>query len=600
MDFKKLIALGLTATVMLSGAAFADGETGAGGGTEVTDPAGPTDPNPVEKFTLTVDPTENCTVSIDGDSTISSKEAEKDTNVVLKAEAAEGYEFVNWTDLDGKELSAENPYTVTVTENTTVKAVVKETEKTEPTVSITGTAKVGETLTAEVTNVAEGTEISYQWSMASVKTSVYKDIENAKEKTLALTDDMENKYIKVTATIGTEEPTVLTAIADTKVASSDNAPVATVVTIDYSKEVIKYDEAKYVVANEDKSKVISSYSSSLAEDDIGYIVPGKAIYVKKIAADASDDSVWTKIELPARPVMTQEVYATNASYGSKDGKLTNFVAGKMEYKLSTESTWHAVNKQGVYNLAPGEYWVRLRATDESFSSEYKTVIVGQDSKASPGSSGESSGGGTYYSKNGIYGKTDTVAPTTPSTSAKASFDDIDGHWAKAEIVRAVEKGLFSGVSDNEFDPDGTTTRGMIVTLVARLDGAELDGYTESKFADVSMDDYFGKSVAWASDKGVVTGVDENSFDPNASLTREQIAVILYRYAKFAGKDTSATADISGFADYANVSEYAVEALSWANGAGIVSGRDGNMLEPKGTATRAEVATMLMRFTDNIK
>lgn len=610
MSIKKLLALGLSLTVMLSGAVFADGEGGNDGGGEgggaIVDPV-------VEKVALTALEVENCTVKIDGE-TVSSKEVDKDTEVELSAVPAENYEFVKWIKVNDPEknpdgtdtdLSTSETYKLTVSEDTTVKAEVKVKEevKKDPELKLAGTAKVGETLTAELANVEESTKVTYQWSMCSTNTknSSFKNIADATEKTFTLTDDQEDKYVRVTAVIGEGETAAeLTATTAEKVATSDGAPAAKVVTIKYADEAVSYKTEKYIVTRDDKKTVIEPYESKTEDADSKTIEPGKTIYVIKKDADQADDTKWTKIELPARPVMTQEVYGTKASYGANDGKLTNLVPGKMEYKLSTDTKWYSINKQGVYNLAPGDYWVRLRATDESFASDYKVVSVGQESKGSSGGGGGKTNS-TYYSKNGQYGEISSTPTTAPSANkSKATFGDIETHWAKANIVRAVEKGLFSGIDENTFDPEGLTTRGMFITVIARLNGADLSGYKESKFADVSPEDYFGAAVAWGNEKNIITGIDENSFAPNETLSREQIAVILYRYAQLMNKAVTETADISGFADYSEVADYAKDALSWANKMGVVSGRDGNMLAPKGSATRAEVATMLIRFIDSVK
>ncbi len=214
---------------------------------------------------------------------------------------------------------------------------------------------------------------------------------------------------------------------------------------------------------------------------------------------------------------------------------------------------------------------------------------GNSNSGGNGGNGNSGGGGVSFK------------PTAPqqNTTAKASFGDIENHWAKANIVRAVEMGMFNGVAENTFDPEGTTTRGMIITIIARMNGVDLSGYQTSGFSDVNAGEWYAAAVEWGSQNGIVTGVSETSFDPNGLLTREQIATIIYRYAGKYGKDVSKKADISGFGDFDSVSEYASDAIAWANASGIVTGREGNLIDPQGTATRAEVATMLMRYLDNV-
>ena len=119
---------------------------------------------------------------------------------------------------------------------------------------------------------------------------------------------------------------------------------------------------------------------------------------------------------------------------------------------------------------------------------------------------------------------------------------------------------------------------------------------EGKFSDVSGG-WYADAVAWAAENGVVTGNADGSFNPNGAITREQIAVILYRYAQQKGYDTSKKADLSAFADAGSVSDYAKEAMAWANASGLINGMDESSLAPRGNATRAQVAAILMRFLE---
>ena len=179
------------------------------------------------------------------------------------------------------------------------------------------------------------------------------------------------------------------------------------------------------------------------------------------------------------------------------------------------------------------------------------------------------------------------------TAANNPFTDLEGHWAKDTVLNAVGQGLFSGTSATTFGPNMPVTRGMLVTVLHRMESKPTGG--TNPFTDVAAGQYYTDAVAWAASQNVVAGMSATTFAPNASITREQMAAILYRYAQNKGQDTSKRADLSSFVDADSVSAYAKEAMSWANAAGLISGRSTIELAPKGTATRAEAAAILMRF-----
>ena len=201
----------------------------------------------------------------------------------------------------------------------------------------------------------------------------------------------------------------------------------------------------------------------------------------------------------------------------------------------------------------------------------------------------------------------TVAPDTPveevkpeetvDTTTNTSFADVENHWAKEYIKKAVEKGLFKGVSENEFAPDTATTRGMLITVLGRMDNVSAGQFKTDKFTDVKEDDYFAPFVAWGVSNGIVSGMSENEFAPNDNITREQLAVMLYNYAKFKGIELGGDKEVS-FADGEAVSDWAKEAVDALSKAGVMSGRDNGNFDPKANATRAEAATMLVNFVDS--
>ena len=208
---------------------------------------------------------------------------------------------------------------------------------------------------------------------------------------------------------------------------------------------------------------------------------------------------------------------------------------------------------------------------------------------------------TYVLKIQNNGAPGIDAPVT--TPGKTPFADVpQDTWYHDAVQYVYEHGLMSGTGATMFSPDLTTTRGMIVSILYRLEGSpamenENWGYP---FQDVDASAYYAAAVYWARKNGIVSGYSDELFGPNDTITREQMAAILYRYAQYRGYDTTARADLSGYTDAAQVGEWAQDAMSWANGEGLVTGTSATTLTPKGSATRGQVASILMRFCENVK
>ena len=178
-----------------------------------------------------------------------------------------------------------------------------------------------------------------------------------------------------------------------------------------------------------------------------------------------------------------------------------------------------------------------------------------------------------------------------------AFTDITGHWAADNILFAASRGLLSGTSDTTFSPGTGMTRGMFVTALGRLAGINPDSYKTGKFTDVKANAYYAPYVNWAAQTGIVEGVTATTFAPDTNINREQMAVIMKNYAAKLGYDLPQTLKAVTFADNANISSWAKEAVKSMQQAGILAGKNGNKFDPKGTATRAEVATVLRRFVE---
>lgn len=189
--------------------------------------------------------------------------------------------------------------------------------------------------------------------------------------------------------------------------------------------------------------------------------------------------------------------------------------------------------------------------------------------------------------------TNPEQPSTETPSTTPQFVDVSGHWAASYISRAVELGLFSGTSTTTFSPDAKMTRGMIAAVLYRMSGETFTG--SANFSDVAANAYYNNAVAWGAEKGIIAGVGNGMFAPDSEITREQMAVLIYNYAKYAGIETSTTT--LNFTDNASISSWANEAVAYCVNAGIISGRTDGSFDPQGTATRAEVASILVRFID---
>ena len=172
------------------------------------------------------------------------------------------------------------------------------------------------------------------------------------------------------------------------------------------------------------------------------------------------------------------------------------------------------------------------------------------------------------------------------------FSDIaPDAWYKDAIQYAYDNGLMTGVSATEFAPEATTTRAMIVSILARLEGVTTA--QAAGFADVDDNDWYATAVNWAAGAGVVNGYEDNTFRPNTAITREQLAAILMNYAAYKGEDVSNRADLANYTD--QPSTWANEAMQWAVAEGLLTGVTADTLQPQGAATRAQVAAILQRF-----
>lgn len=178
------------------------------------------------------------------------------------------------------------------------------------------------------------------------------------------------------------------------------------------------------------------------------------------------------------------------------------------------------------------------------------------------------------------------------------FSDVkESDWFFNTVKFASENGIMNGVSESEFAPNQTLTRAMLVTILYRVEGSpRLE--SDSKFSDVALTDWYGAPIVWAAENGIVNGVSETEFAPNSAITREQIAAIMYRYASAKGYDvTQGGMAVREYEDYESISSWALEAMQWAVNAKLINGKTATTVCPQDNATRAEAATIIMRFIE---
>lgn len=193
----------------------------------------------------------------------------------------------------------------------------------------------------------------------------------------------------------------------------------------------------------------------------------------------------------------------------------------------------------------------------------------------------------------------SLLPGTALAAGENPFTDVPAsHWAHDDITYVYENDLMNGTDGSLFSPESTTTRAQVVTVLYRLAGQPAADW-ENPFWDVPASAWFHDAVTWAWENDITGGVSSTHFGAGNAVTREQLATFLYRYAQDQGYDTSARADLSGYSDAGLVSSYATEALSWANATGLITGTTGTTLSPKGSAARAQVATILSRFCQDV-
>ena len=184
----------------------------------------------------------------------------------------------------------------------------------------------------------------------------------------------------------------------------------------------------------------------------------------------------------------------------------------------------------------------------------------------------------------------------PNTGANPFTDVSEKDWFYGDVMFVYENGLMLGTSKTLFSPHGTATRGMMATILWRMEGSPVPKGKNS-FTDVEAGKWYADAITWTAENGIFAGYGKDKFGPDDPITREQLAAIFYRYADYKGYDLTVKGNLDKFKDADKITDYAKTAMQWAVGSGLVKGKSGNLLDPQGTATRAEIAAMLHRFIE---
>ena len=184
----------------------------------------------------------------------------------------------------------------------------------------------------------------------------------------------------------------------------------------------------------------------------------------------------------------------------------------------------------------------------------------------------------------------------PGTGVNPFTDISEKDWFYGDVMFVYENGLMLGTSKTLFSPHGTAMRGMMATILWRMEGSPVPKGKNS-FTDVEAGKWYADAITWTAENGIFAGYGKDKFGPDDPITREQLAAIFYRYADYKGYDLTVKGDLDKFKDADKITDYAKTAMQWAVGSGLVKGKSGNLLDPQGTATRAEIAAMLHRFIE---
>ena len=308
----------------------------------------------------------------------------------------------------------------------------------------------------------------------------------------------------------------------------------------------------------------------------------------------SDNGKTYKFMMPASDVTVNVTFKTTSNGGSGGGG----GGGSSSATVTTPATTNGSYTVSDKNAKAGDTVKVTPKANKGYVVDQVTVT----DKNGKAVSVKDNGDGTYsfvMPEKAAQPVTVKVTFKLDTSSAADKFTDVDKNaWYIDAVNYVVEKGLMEGTGATTFAPNATTTRAMIVTILYRLEGEP--GVTKDvKFTDVASGQWYSDAINWAATNGIVNGYGENKFGPNDNVTREQMTAILYRYASYKGYNVSGQANLNGYTDANTINDWATNAMRWAVSAGLIQGTSNTTISPVDDSTRAQIATVLMRFCENI-
>ena len=317
----------------------------------------------------------------------------------------------------------------------------------------------------------------------------------------------------------------------------------------------------------------------------------------------------TDQKLPSLPSASQSKHSFDGWYTEKSGgtKITKDTV--FHTNTTVYAHWTYIGGGGGYNPPVTYYTLRFETGGgsdiPSVRETYNTYI--DLTKYVPTWRGHTFIG--WYTERSLMNKVSGVYLTkdmtvyalwrvdeNPNTGANPFTDVSEKDWFYGDVMFVYENGLMLGTSKTLFSPHGTATRGMMATILWRMEGSPAPKGKNS-FTDVEAGKWYADAITWTAENGIFAGYGKDKFGPDDPITREQLAAIFYRYADYKGYDLTVKGNLDTFKDADKITDYAKTAMQWAVGSGLVKGKSGNLLDPQGTATRAEIAAMLHRFIE---
>ena len=450
-----------------------------------------------------------------------------------------------------------------------------------PTIGIQPASQtVTEGNTATFTVAATGENLSYQWQQSTDNGSKWTNI----------TGETNATYTIATTTMDMNGTQYRCVVENSIDEATSNAATLTVTAIPtYS-----------ITMETDGNGIAFASPASAPEGTLITLtaVPNSGYHFDRFEVVSGDITITNNtFTMPAEDVTVKAVFDRDSSGGAHHpdaGSTTTTSSDRYEIETPSDVENGSV-KVSPSKAEKGDTVTVTVTPDDGYQLDKLAVYDEDGDKLDLNDKGD--GKFTFQMPKGDVSIEVSFAPIEDETP-KADFSDVPADAWYAEAVQYVyENGLMTGTSDTTFSPDLTTSRSMIATILWRMAGSPVVNYAMD-FADVPADQWYAEAVRWASSEGIVGGYGNGSFGTGDPITREQFAVMLYRFAQKQGYDVSVgeNTNILSYTDVSSVSEYAIPAMQWAVGSGVITGM-GDTLAPQGETTRAQAAMMLMRFSE---